>query len=268
MQNHLISFLLSIIICNTVLFSQNNSPSHEIDSIKSYFSIAVIPSWNKVNVSKRSGELDKVKGSVTSGLVLDVAYLRFSKKFIYNFSLGHGYYKEGFYFRYDSISNPTFPYTSQYGFEENRPMQYSSFKFSVSNNFKKTKQKVMYYGGIDFRLNWGYDIFTTGDRFDVSHGSQQVIDSEFEEDVLTSFFYSNSIITRFISINPIVGVDYILGLKNKTFFSLGIFCSIPFIPVIKSKVEFYPDFEDLKSSFNTSFNGGLLGIKISYIIPN
>jgi len=268
MRNLLLSFVLSLVAYESSGLLSQSLTSNKMDSTKSYFSIAIIPTWSKINVSNRSGELDEVRGSITSGLVVDIAYLRFSKKLIYHFSLGHGYYNEGFYYSYENVSNPAFPYTSTQAFEKNQPMQYSSFKFCVANNFKHNKRNVKYYGGIDFRYNWGYNIFTTGERRNVSYGSSQVINPGLEDESTTSLFYANSRIVRNISINPIIGLDYMLKLKNKTFLSFGAFFSIPFIPVIQSKVEFYPDFEDLNSTFNTSFNGGLFGVKIEYIIPN
>lgn len=259
----ILTLLHSVPFC----FSQNFKLG-AVDSTKHYFSLAFTPHWNRCNILNVSGGVDEVRGWATQGLVSDVAYLYFSKKIIYLFSIGHGFYREGFYYNYENLSHPHFPSDIfSFGFEKYSPLQYTSMKFIISNNFRNQKRRIKYSCGIDIRMNWGVKIFDSGDRNNFSFTSRQdIIGDSINEGPIIRHQIDSKIVNN-ISVNPLLGADYIFRLKNKSFLNIGIIFSVPFISVLKSNVQFYPDYEDLKSSFNMNYNGGFLGIKTEYIIP-
>jgi hypothetical protein len=256
-----ITFYIVFVFTSISVFAQMEKPK-EMDTSKHYFSLGFNPFLTKSTVSNIVGNIDEVRSWATQGLVGDIAYAYFSKKRIYQFSIGHGFYREGFYYNFENIDHPHFPsdMISQ-GFEKSFPTQYSSFKFLVTNNFKNRDSQLKISCGVDFRMNWGITILNSGDRNDYSFKvSQNILENPDTEGPIV-FYQWNSTLKNNFTVNPIVDVSYVFNLKNKSFLTAGVVYSIPFMKVVQSNILFYPDYESLNSSFNLNYRGGVFGNK-------
>lgn len=239
----------------------NNPPKH-------YFSLSFTPFLTKSTVSDIVGNIDEVRSWATQGLVGDIAYAYFSKKLIYQFSIGHGFYRQGFYYKYQNINHSHFPSDMMsLGFEKSFPSQYSSFRFTLANNFKKQNTRIKISCGVDLRFNWGRSILNSGDRNQYSFKVLQNIVANPDTEGPIVFYQWNSTYIRNLSVNPILDISYIFNLKNKSFLSAGFVYSVPFMNVVQSNIHFYPNYENLNSNFNLNYRGSYLGIKTEYTIP-
>lgn len=260
-------FLVASILLSTQIFGQSVT-TEDVERPKSYLSLSITPHFNRPIIKNVSGPADQIIPWTTPGMVLDIQYLRLTDKFIYEIGLGHGFYNDGFFYRYNEINHPNLMVNDNIGYEKSLPLQYSSVKLMVSNNFFQNKSNFKFYGGLDARMNWGYYLFYNVDtRDDVSYSSSFDIDWGNGELSSTTWLESSGKVTNQISINPLIGCDYLVKFKNQAFVSIGLVYSIPFFPVIKSDVTLYNDFENVKTTFNKNHHGGFFGFKLSYAMP-
>jgi hypothetical protein len=230
-----------------------------------YFSLGINPHFNRFNISEVSGSVNKLNSWAQLGLNVDLAFSIYTKKMFGRLSMSHGTIREGFYLKYDFIDNQMLNLNSLEAFEKSYfPIHYSSLKMCVGNKFKFKTQTVLCYYGLDIRLNWGTAILTDGNRRDVSIASYQAIGGEYGDQGKTVFFQSNSWIERQISVNPMLGLEYGIPLKDKATINTSVFWVAPFLTIIRSEFKIYPEFEDLKSSFVNKYRGGLIGLGLTY----
>lgn len=262
------NFILSVLILSSVQTFGQSTPIEEIDRAKSYLTFNITPHFNRPIIKDVNGSADEIKPWTTFGMVFDINYLRLTDVFNYEIGLGHGFYNDGFFYRYNQINHPNLIVYDNFGFEKSLPLQYTSLKLLLSNKFIQTKNNFKFYGGVDVRMNWGYFlIYNVSNREDVYYSSSFDIDWGDGELVSTKWYESNGRITNQISLNPLVGCDYVLKFRNHAYMSIGLVYSIPFMPVIKSDVTLYGDFDNVKTTFSKNHYGGFFGFKFSYAIP-
>lgn len=261
-------FLLVVLTLLCFQTFGQGAKSDTVEGLKSFFSFNITPHFNRPIIKNINGPADEIKPWTTFGMVFDINYLRLTDKFIYEIGLGHGYYNDGFFYRYNEIEDPYLTVKESFGFEKSLPLQYTTVKLIVANNFIHNKNNFKYYGGVDVRMNWGYFlIYNIDTRDDVSYSSSFDIDWGDGALSSTKWYESRGKVTNQISINPILGFDYLLKFKNQAYMSIGLVYSVPFLSVIKSNVTLYGDFENVKTTFSKNHHGGFLGFKFSYAIP-
>lgn len=172
-----------------------------------------------------------------------------------------------YYYEYNEISEPDFSYTSDKSFEKNSPLQYSSVKLFLSKRISKSKRTTLSVG-FDFRVNWGYKIIMDDfERNDISFGGKQDLGGTPLLGDFTQLYQFNSELEKNLSINPLIGLDYDFNILNQKSLTFGVLYSIPLFRILSSNVVIYPDYDDLRSTFNTKYYGGFFGFRVIYSMP-